>query len=401
MGVLLHLFPENYLSVEIQLNEEGSNFNYLILKRKGTGLEFIYKAHNVKNIEDVKKKLKAGSRIIITINGKGVLVRKLKYEGDINNDTIISKLLPNAKAKDFVIHSKKIDNENVFATVVRKDLITRILKQFLLKDCFVVDVIPGPLSIEEILPLLNINSPKILIDENKFLIQNNKITDHAFARYRKQEQSVQIAEEELNEKLLMAFAGCFQYITRIEEKPNSIPELKQNHRSMRYYEYYTKGKIAVAGILFLALLVNFLVFDSMGKRNEKLSSEISSYRGLIAEIENLQQKLSLKKELVNAAGLLNSSSLSYYTDRLVACMPEEIILENVSVFPAIKEKRTKQLSFTNNTIVVKGALQNPTKLNEWINDLKSGQWVEEVRIIHFNHNTYENVSNFEIEIELS
>ncbi|MDZ7743584.1 MAG: hypothetical protein U5Q03_18060 [Bacteroidota bacterium] len=109
----------------------------------------------------------------------------------------------------------------------------------------------------------------------------------------------------------------------------------------------------------------------------------------------------MKKELVKEAGFLEQSKYSFFADRLIACMPEQIILDELSVFPASQDKRSKKLSFVQGVISVKGELQDPSILNNWINNLQKKDWISEVQVVKFDHNTRRNTSYFEIEISLS
>ena len=400
MKPIKNLFAEMYLAIEVQITEEGYIYHYLILKRTGNDLRIVSSGHDVKDFEQVKKNIQKGSRIIITINGKGVLVRKVKHDEDPDKEGLVSKVLPNAKSHDFIIETSPINKDQAFVCLVRKELANELINLFEKDHCFVLRVIPGPLQIKHVLPLMEFSGQKLFVGDYKYLLNEGKILDCTMARYRKGEQIIPVAGEQINEKLLVAFAGCFEYITSKGEVQKDLPELTLFNKNMRFYDYYSKGRIAVIAVLFLALLINYLIFDNLNKNNKSLSNEVSSFEGIISNIEQLQEKLSTKKQLVDEAGLRSTAQFSYYTDRIAQSMPEEILLEEILVFPVKKDKRTRQLSFISRRIQVKGKLQNPSGLNNWIERLKQNDWIEEVRIIRFNHDNKKDVSDFEIEITI-
>ncbi|MDZ7743582.1 MAG: hypothetical protein U5Q03_18050 [Bacteroidota bacterium] len=94
---------------------------------------------------------------------------------------MISQILPNARPDDFIINSNIIDEENALIRLARKDLVKEVIELFHTDHSFILDVMIGPLQIEQILPLVGYEEQKLFVGEYKFLLQEGTIIDCALA----------------------------------------------------------------------------------------------------------------------------------------------------------------------------------------------------------------------------
>ncbi len=401
MKLFQHKIPEVYLSIEVMINDEGRSYNYLKIQRKGDNIKIVDRRCDINIITEIVNKIETGTRVIITINGRGVLVKKIELKDQkIDKHVLLSKFFPHANEGDFIIDTLKVDEESMLASIIRKDVINEILNLFDKIKCFILKVTPGPLNISNILPLINISNPKLLIGDHKFLVLDDRINDYTLARYRKQEQMISIQGEVLNEKLIIAFAGFFSSITE-NTSQSDLPVILNSRRELKFYNYYKHGIYFLSIALFASLLINFLMFAKYSNDNELLEAEVDTYKELIVEVESLEKSINLKKELVSTAGILNKQILSYYLDQLAECLPEKIVLHDISVFPAEMDKRTKKLSFDAGVILVEGETNEPLLLNNWIYILKDKRWIRKIDILEFDHNKPEETGKFRFEISLS
>jgi len=100
--------------------------------------------------------------------------------------------------------------------------------------------------------------------------------------------------------------------------------------------------------------------------------------------------------------MLQTSETSFYADRIAAGIPSAIRLTLLEVYPAEKkqEEEDGRFEFTNKTLRVKGQCKYSIDANDWINLVRSYDWVKDVKLINYNQTSAEKIGEFLVQIEI-
>ena len=278
------------------LSDGKMEFSRIELKReKGS----IRTANQIKkeSEEELFENLKPKLPLVICISGKGILSKKL-----LNDQAIqLSAVLPGAKEEDFYIQTHFVDETHSLVSIVRKSQADNLLQKFKQNGFEVVDLVIGPP--EEDTSMLNIGS---------------------------------LVQIKVDTECRIAFSASLNWLLGGDEPEWSNPlalQIKEEYRRKRVFK---ASSVAVLGVLFLVLLVNFLFFSHYNTYLKELSMKATQSGNLFQEAEILQGKLKEKESLLSGLGLMEPARQSYYADQLAKDLPEDIKLKSMNIFPAEK-----------------------------------------------------------------
>jgi hypothetical protein len=160
------------------------------------------------------------------------------------------------------------------------------------------------------------------------------------------------------------------------------------------------SRTSVAFFLVVCL-INFFVFTNYFDRQKKLDAELTVYQNAISLHEKLSAELQNKKNFLEKSGLAFSTRTSYYADRLVYDIPEEIQLVSLSLFPLKGGiEKDSVIKFDNKKIHVKGYCQKSILLNNWINLIKTKDFVAETVLDNYEQDAEMKNGKFDLTIRL-
>ena len=92
--------------------------------------------------------------------------------------------------------------------------------------------------------------------------------------------------------------------------------------------------------------------------------------------------------------------MSFYLSEIGLSVPSQISFESIEVRPLIKDIKKKQkIEFNDRLIYIKGFSATSEMLSEWIEDLKTKDWIQKVEIIEYN--LIKNQGAFKLEIAMN
>lgn len=378
-------------------------YNMVIIKKEKSAV-LIEKATNTfVSVDEILNYLPSKLPVSLVINGKGILTKEVDVKEN-NTQPLIEKVLPNVSTDEFIFNSTSSQSDTVFVTIIRKKIVDQILEEISHLNLHIVELLIGHTCIEGILPLLNVLPNEINLPSARILLKQNKITQILIGQSEFNNCGYQLGDESLAGYSLPAFAAAINFLVINSGIPSSKYDKILN--SYKEYAYFKKFKIVgwtALIIIFLTLLVNYLIFERYNSRYNQLSSEVTGYSELISQHNSLNDELARKELLLNETGILNSSLISFYSDRLANDLPNGITFTEMHLNPSIeKHSFKKDYSFETGIIQVTGTTNKSTTLNEWIKTIKQYNWIEGVTNINYNINTRvgRSANTFSIELIL-
>lgn len=390
-GLEIILLPDQKYSV---------NFVELVLEKK---VIRIGKKQQLKetSLESLKQFLEKDTAVYINLSGRGILHKKLTEFSDDQN-SLIQSVLPNAKAQDFYIQQIVSDKTNL-VSVVRKETVDPLIKTINEMGFHAIGFSLGGTSIGSVLSLLSLGNASSFSWAGHSIECNpeGEITSYKIREDKDEKKYLQLDSEKLEEEYLIAYAGAFNILLNLAPVVPFIDTIQHQKEEFNQKLFFTKAGWAVLGFFMTVLLINFVLYSSYSSQNNELAQKESKYSSMFSEIEKLEKEVKEKEKFLSEAGWLQSSSMTYYADRIAATVPGSVKLTELSINPMDerKSKEEKKELFKTGIIHIKGECTRPTELNEWLDKIKSIDRISKARLVHYSFDDKENKGNFSIEIE--
>lgn len=395
--------PEKYIvkplvcGLEVLVTDSGIRFFYTIIHNKSNKLSIIEcgSSENQFILPSIVKKNKIP--LVVCITGKGLISKKATLpDNNINYEEILNQNLPAVNFNDFYAQIYPQHGCDAFITIFRKEKVDSILKVIRETKNEVAEVFLGYSFITDAVPITTLFES---IQANNALIEfSNNCIESIKQEVNENNNVLKIEDLELNKTNVLGFALCFVYLlnaTRLYNY-NGLKEFKTNHLQRNKLRILTR---AALGMAFLLCLVNFLCFNYYFGNNRKLESELSLYEGKYEKINELLKSYEKKRHLIEESGILNEAGFTQNIDKIAATIPKEVVLTDWIIDPIIKtDDEDSLIKFSKNIIQIKGNCNKSLIINEWINVLKSQNFIKDINLEKFAFSNEGNQPNFELKI---
>lgn len=385
------------------------NYRYrlIVLKRKQSALNTELQCREVSSLAEIKNQLEPKIPLVIILDGKGVVYRKVYGKENESPAALLNKLLPNANADEFVIQRTALNESEILIAVIRLTVLTGFINELIAHEltavtgCFI-----GPVVLNSILPLLDtqvVNGGYLQVDTFGLKIQEQQITDIELLTASADEE-IRIGNDTISKQLLIPFAGALSCFTGYENDISNAGVLDQLKNEWKQKQTFETRGWALLVTVFLILMVNYLVFNNYWSRNKEMTLQLQLAQTSLQRYEKLKQEFGQKKQFLEENGLLENSRTSYYADALAKDLPASIQFTGLNIHPLKKKKPAEEnnvLTFENKLIHVSGNCRQNTELNEWMKKMKKKDWVNDLVLLNYRQDNLEENGVFLIEIKLN
>ncbi len=394
--------PAGYaLGIEVFIKNAGQfEYNIVSLVRNKEEIRINDIKSGLTSIEDLKNYIRYGTPVILSVNGWGILTKKVKSPCDHNKTDILHELLPNAKAADFYIQISEEDDES-FVSVIRKTLLQTIIDSFVERDFTIYDISLGYHFLQYMASSLAMDDT-ISIREEIITFKNGRLENITKVKNELPKATeVRLKDEILPSEALNPFAAAFSYFFH---KNNHVSVSEEFDYLREEHKYKVRLRSFGAGVLlflFILLIGNYLVLIRNNEILDRQSVTLFQNAKLITGIDSLKREIELKEKLINESGSMNMFSHSYFADRLAYLKPYSITLKSMTIQPLSgKLSENEKISFKNRIIELTGITENSLIINNWIEDIKKESWVSGLHMIEYHQNPDSRDSFFRLNIEL-
>jgi hypothetical protein len=387
-------------AVEVCFTGDGTHYYYTLLKNKNNKLALVESGVSVDNPNLPAVVLKNKIPLILIINGRGVILKKIAL-GELdpkNIPTIIRSSLPALNADEFFTQLYLQEDNSAYLAICRKEQVLNALSEFAKKNYEVAGLHIGAAAINGLKPLWQ-SFNALYSSQHKISLSNNVIDEIAPVETAP-DQKITIDEISLSPGHTLGFASGLSYFMqrRISHSDDTqINQLATAHTEKNKFRFLM---VACIGIAFVLAVTNVVFYTSFFDRNNKLESELSVYQGKYEKINQLLAGYQKNKELIENAGILGKNRLSEYSDRIGSTLPDEVTLCDLYFNPKKEtdESADSLVTFDNKHITLKGNCSKSLIVNEWINVLKMQKFIKSVSLEKFVYNNEGLIPNFEIKL---
>lgn len=376
--------------VTVDLKAELPVFHYIQMKFKKKEISFGKTETDIKEIEVLSKKISNRFPILLHFTGKGILNRKLNFEENYRH-----AILLNARIDDFYF-TDYFESKLVYCSVIRKDLVESFNTQFAKLKHNVIAISSGPFHA---MPLVKyLSQPDYVIDEIEVKTLQNTVS--TFSKIENAKFFTKIGDDKIDAKIFGSVALGANFFSPSEsvklcvDEPTflvNLAEAKQKNIFLRF------GMGMMFFFLFI-LTINYFLLEQLNNKIEDNYQELVNHEDQLAMIGTLEEEYKRKENLLRSSGLLGNKFLSFYLSEIGNSVPEEISFESIEVRPTVKEIKKKQkIDFQDKIIMINGLAASSDILSNWIEDLKTYEWILKVDIITYN--LIKNQGSFKIQIE--
>lgn len=399
--------PKSYLTkpsvcgVECVFEEGAPIINYSILQSKKSKVEFLQKGQARDVSEICKLAKKSNSPILLSVTGKGIISKKIIFsENDsLQIGDLVKQHLPAINPNEFYIQFYKNETNSGFLSICRKEQIDTLVKQFSDEKAEMVNAFIGPMICNALSGLTSTYN-KIYTTLHQLDLLNGYVESIDTNATNNALNSVSFGDLQINANDTISFASGFSYLTRQQNfisDDKAINILSSNH--------FEKLKIRIllltlVAIVFVVSAINSVFFFQKFEEDSALQLELNLYESKNAQITQLLDSYQKKKNLIEQTGIFDNKKLSIYADKIAASLPDEIVLREMYFNPEIGEVEEDSLmDFQERQLIIKGNCNKSLLLNEWVNVLKSLNFVKAVNLENFVFNSEGHLPNFVLKLE--
>lgn len=390
----------------ILLPENAYEINIVILKKVKSILTIEKQKEGIESFEELAQFIDPKLPIILVLNGKGIIHRKVSFSESDTQVTLLNKVLPNANLNEFDLQETSISSSQGFVSLIRSSSINEIIEQLKRnKLTGIAGCLLGPFVINNILPLINtdiISNEQLRFSTYQLQIREQQITDIGSTE-EQVEEAIQIGDDRIQPKLLIAFAAALSYFLGADAgiaKSDIIDNIKDEFKQKQKFEFIGWSLLIA---VFSVLLVNYFVFNYYWTKTSGLSSTLSSNQSALNRYDALKVEFAKKKDFLQQNGLLENSRTSFYADKLAGSLPSSIQWIDVNIHPVKKKQVNDEMEgffFENNSIRISGKCQKSTDLNDWMKAVKLKSWISSVALLNYTQDNANDDGLFLIEIKL-
>lgn len=395
VGVEVILLPENAYEI-----------NVVVLKKIKSILAIEKQKEGIVSFEELAQLIDPKLPIILVLNGKGIIHRKVTFFENDTQVTLLNKVLPNANLNEFDLQETSISSSQGFVSLIRSSIINEIIEQLKKnKLTGIVGCLLGPFVINNLLPLINtdiISNEQLRFSSYQLQIREQQITEIGSTE-EEEEEAIQIGDDRIQPKLLIAFGAALSYFLGADAgiaKSELIDNIKEEFKQKQKFEFIGWSLLIAA---FSVLLVNYFVFNNYWTKTRDLSSTLASNQSALNRYDTLKVEFEKKKEFLQQNGLLENSRTSFYADKLAGSLPSSIQWIDVNIHPVKKKQvndETEGFFFENKSIKISGKCQRSTDLNDWMKEVKLKSWISSVTLLNYTQDNATDDGLFLIEIKL-
>lgn len=344
-------------------------YTLCVLRQEKQVLTVATKQADITNVEALTKHLDPKVPVYLTVEGKGVLVRKVAEE----TDSFLQDIIPDARPEDFYTtrHAHRL------VSVVRRNVVDRVVTELAQRGFFVLAVHTGPFALNALVPFLSDEVTTLGITGQQLTVTDQRISSIA-SRAGEDEPEVRyaIGDERVAAHYLMAYATALTHFVPTEDHlPQTEVQQEFWHRQL-----FSRGLPVLLGFFLVVLLINTVVYVDAFRKNQALTEQASANAVVLQRLTSLQQEVANKEKFLATLGGESNRSKAALADRLAATVPGEIILTEVQISPLdeARYQKEKKKVFDSRIIRVSGRGDDMLVLNRWLSELEQEPWVDQL-----------------------
>lgn len=378
---------QSVVGIEVLLLPDGQvEYSYVRLSRKNKLIVTDNMSFGITDLTNLQSIADHNTPVCLSLSGRGILHKKVRQASGDADKNLLS-IFPNINLNEFYIQ-RYIVGQDVIFSIIRRKTFDDVLDLFKQANLSIVSASLGPFAISKLLPIIELESNSVVIGSHQIAIENSLIAEYSFANQEYQNRSFKIDKEIIPEVVVIAYATALQNLI-FARTPIAldVADLNRSKEELINRRVFKVAGLAALILFFMALLVNFLLFNYYNQQYIELSADYSAYSVSKIEFDSINKKIAEREFFLQEAGWMKPSQISFYADQIAASVPSSVLLREMSINPLDNglTRAEKKHVFSFNRIMLSGVCNKPTDLNSWILSVKLMSWVSEVEIRNYTY----------------
>ncbi len=392
----IHRFvsPEFAVGVSVFINSENK-YEVIVLELICKKKEWVVKqfCNGAFPLDSLLEYVTTKKQIHLVLDGKGIIHRKMIVKED--QDPLLL-LFPSARKEDFITQSVVLNSGEIILSVIRSELAETIINQLYHMGYRILSLSLGPY------PVISISEK---LEKEKIFIPHWQISKvekelEFIPSEIDSEDSVYINKKPISSIFLEAYAVAAQQFDPGQNQITAHYELVEKIRNEERYriKFNSTGKWFLA-IVFILLICNFFLLQSLTRSRQILTYEMGKSTFLIHKLDSLRLEFLQKSNFLAQSGMFGKTKYSQFADGLVSNVPLDITLTRLEFNPLVSKPRPEQeIRYNQKTVIVNGKVMNSVTLDKWLNKLKSEKWVADAEVMDYRQEDMQSQALFSLRI---
>ncbi|MDR6299398.1 hypothetical protein [Mesonia maritima] len=376
-------FVKEFYALHIHIGKERLFYN-LVHLYKSKGTVKIKNQQEASSYEVLEKKINKKIPVVLSVTGTKIVSKKV-----LDQPNYLKEVLFDKDPDEFYIFEKQNEG-NILVSVTRKGELDVLLTDLKEKKLQVIDTFIGPFILDVYDSLLK----NIEIIETPYLnyhLETNNITIHKNDNFSPAPE-LEVGDEKIVGNCLIAFSGFMQYLNKTGCSTNYEAITRELHEEFTYGKAFKLFGGTVLGVFLTLLMVSYTITVIYAGKNAEIQQELTLKNQVSDQLIKLKKDKRYKENIIKNSSLGSANFISFYVADLMKTIPNDIVLEQLSVFPIegnIDAK--KKINIKPNQIVIKGLAPTNRSANNWLTIIEALTWVEKAEIYSY---TYKNSNYF-------
>jgi Tfp pilus assembly protein PilN len=350
-------------------------------------IDIVSSIENIKELKEAGDIIRHDIPIILHIDGWGVLV---KDSGTENSS------IPTNENDFFLKEYPKPDGNGSYFSIIRVDLLKSIVDFCNSASLNVTGLSFGPFNVALLAPFFDESKE---LKAGKWKITLNKgCINSLLAESIESESTHVIGGDTITSGLLPLYASILAFFSGNRENNNFIAKSRDEFVYGRLVKYLS---ILSLSIVFLLLLLNFIIWDSLRDKNTELTFEVARNEQFLLQLAEKEKEFREKGNLVTQyIGENAKTHYSWYADKLGSTLPSDIRLTLMDIQPLNKKQKSGiAIEYKNSLIEVEGDAGNMADISTWMRTISNEKWVTQVELISFHTDNDQVTGHFKLQIK--
>jgi hypothetical protein len=299
---------------------------------------------------------------------------------------------------DAFYFSDYIEKQQVFSSVIRKDVVDGYVQRFTEKKCQVISISSGPFHAAILNAVLQ--KEAYTISNTTLEFDANLLTDfHKITAEENETHSIMLGGETIPNKLIVCAATGAAFFNPSEQLvyPNNEGIFVATKEEAKQKNIFARFGMGMMFFFLLLLFANQLYLRHLNQEVIDNSVYLMEYDEQLTLIADLEDEKNRKEKLLQSSGLLNKNFLSFYLMEIANSVPAEITFDEIVLRPLKEEiKQRKKIAFEEHLVMVNGRSKTSHILSQWIEEVEQKEWLSKVDILSYDYEKNEGV--FELEM---
>ncbi|SHI73728.1 hypothetical protein SAMN04488096_10447 [Mesonia phycicola] len=369
----------NYYVLHIHINSDVEVYSVITVKKSQSQLTII--DENIyNNLNTLKENINKNYPIIFMLTGTKVLSKKIEH-----SPNYLQTILFNKNPDDFYIFELSQD-KHFLVSVVRQNVLNKCIEKLGKFGDSIIEIILGPYSLSVYNEYLY-NKSIIKTPYFNYNLNTTEIT--SYEENTPSNDKFQIDGEIISLNSILPFAGIIQHFN---------PAFTVNYKDItdKYFLEFLYNKafkivgFAAIVIAFTTLLLSYILTSHFNSKSLEYQDYVYQKNNISKQIHDLNSDILYKEEIIKNSSLGSEKFISFYISEIVQTVPENIILDELEVFPIIDRIENNEIiQIDSNLIIAEGSSNSKQGVNEWIEKLSRLNWLKKTEIqqyLYINEN---------------